>query len=110
MVSFSECIYRGYRITAWAQASRDASAPGFIAHAVVAGTAAAVMDYRLPVPHLDAPHFDQPASARHHAEGAARAYIDELVQAHTIDEERFVERERERTRGYRRERDMRVAA
>ncbi|KQR78525.1 hypothetical protein ASG35_08870 [Burkholderia sp. Leaf177] len=88
MFSFSESIYRGYRITAWAQSAlelTDTSQPArFIARAVVAGTAAAVMDYRLPVPDLDAASFPQPATARHRAEAAARAYIDELRR----DEER----------------------
>ncbi|AMM16224.1 hypothetical protein AX768_18665 [Burkholderia sp. PAMC 28687] len=82
MFRFSESIYRGYRITAWAQSALDltdsAKPTSFVARAVVAGTAAAVMDYRLPVPGLDAAAFAQPAAARHRAEAAARAYIDEL--------------------------------
>jgi hypothetical protein len=89
MVSFSESIYRGYRITAWAQSSlnvaNEAQATRFIARAVVAGTAAAVMDYRLPVPTLDTTLFAQPATARHHAEAAARAYVDELRQINGVD-------------------------
>ncbi|WP_213781251.1 hypothetical protein [Caballeronia sp. dw_276] len=88
MFSFSESIYRGYRITAWAQSAlnlTDTTTPtSFVARAVVAGTAAAVMDYRLPVPGLDAASFPQPATARHRAEAAARAYIDDLRR----DEER----------------------
>jgi hypothetical protein len=87
MVSFSECVYRGYRITAWAQASHGASR-GFAGRAVVAGTAAAVMDFRLPVPIPDPRVHTQPATARHVAEAAARAYIDELRQAHTIHDAR----------------------
>jgi hypothetical protein len=104
MVSFSESIYRGYRITAWAQSSLDlatAQPARFMARAVVAGTAAAVMDYRLPVPALDAPRFTQPASARHHAEAMARAYVDELRREHAS--ETSIER------GYRRERSARVS-
>ena len=89
MVSFSESIYRGYRITAWAQSSLDLASDArdtrFIARAVVAGTAAAVMDYRLPVPSLDTALFAQPATARHHAEAAARAYVDELRQVNGLD-------------------------
>jgi hypothetical protein len=82
MFSFSESIYRGYRITAWAQSASNladnAKPTRFVARAVVGGTAAAVLDYRLPVPDLDAASFPQPAAARHRAEAAARAYIDEL--------------------------------
>lgn len=89
MVSFSESIYQGYRITAWAQSSLevagDSTASRFIARAVVAGTAAAVMGYRLPVPSLDATPFARPATARHHAEAAARAYVDELRQVNGVD-------------------------
>jgi hypothetical protein len=109
MVSFSESIYRGYRITAWAQGSLELAdgekTARFAAHAVVAGTAAAVMDYRLPVPDLEAPLFAQPASARHHAEAMARAYIDELRQAHAFDPS-F---ERDTVHGYRRERGSRAS-
>jgi hypothetical protein len=89
MVSFSESIYRGYRITAWAQGSLDVASGEmpvrFMARAVVAGTAAAVLDYRLPVPDRDALLFTQPVSARHHAEAMARAYVDQLRQANAGD-------------------------
>jgi hypothetical protein len=104
MVSFSESIYRGYRITAWAQSAleiADGKRPTrFMARAVVVGTAAAVMDYRLPVPKLDSLIFDQPAMARHRAEAAARAYIDELHQASSV-EDSF---DMNSARGYRRAR------
>jgi hypothetical protein len=72
---------------------------------VVAGTAAAVMDYHLPVPDLDTTFFAQPASARHPAEVMARAYIDELRQAHAID----TSFERDTAHGYRRERGSRAS-